>query len=59
MSSSENFRDMPYERLEASLYANSNSSPQDIVTIIHQKTISGDRGTPFDDIIITAVKREG
>lgn len=59
VTDSENFRDMPYERLEASLYANSNSSPQDIVTIIYQKTISGNRGTPFDDIVITAVKREG
>lgn len=58
VTESKNFRDMPYERLEASLYANSNSNPQDIVNVIYQKTILNGRKTPFDDVIIATIARE-
>ncbi|MDI6816387.1 MAG: SpoIIE family protein phosphatase [Actinomycetota bacterium] len=59
VTDSENFRDMPYERLEDVLYANTHSGPHDIVKIIYQKTVSESKKMPFDDIIIAAIKREG
>jgi len=57
VTDSENFRDKPYERLEAALYANSDSNPQDIINIVYQRTISDNNDIPFDDIVITCIKR--